>query len=320
MADIITERDVDIYGYELESEWGTDVATTRLPLPGIVESAKLLIRQNKVAYRGSGGGGYDPQGFYWKGMDVELSMAVIVQDDDPDNSLLSIALGSAPNGTTGVITNYPDATHANLRSFSLEMGYEWPGTNRYYVARGCMIRRLEMAYRDNELRYLLAIVCKDIATPAAARAAAAPDNLTLSPFDSYEDSTLTFATPTITNHHLDEFKIIIENKLRAGRKVGQTSRGLGSCQFTGRDVFLEMVQRRMGSDFEALYLADPALAAADVNVTAVLSKNTAAEYISAVLTDCQVIGDWGPEYRNVDEELKDVFRLQAKTYAFDVKS
>ena len=178
MADIIVERDVDIYAYEVESTWGTDPATTRLPIPGTVESAKLLIRQNKVAYRGSGSGGYDPQGFYWKAMDVELSMAMIVQDDSPSNSLLGLALGSAPNITTGVITNYPDATNANLRSFTLEMGYEWPGTDRYYLARGCMIRRLEMAYRESVLRYLLNIVVKDVPTPAASRAVSAPSLLT----------------------------------------------------------------------------------------------------------------------------------------------
>jgi hypothetical protein len=320
MADIIVERDVDIYGYEVESVWGTDLATTRLPIPGIVETAKLLIRENKAAYKGSGSGGYDPAGFYRKAHDVELSVGMIVQDDKPSNSLLGLALGSAPDAGTGVITNYPDATNANLRSFTLEMGYTWPGTDRYYLARGCMIRRLEMAYRESLLRYLLNIVVKDVPAPSSSRAAAAPSLLTVSPFDCYEDSTLTFANPTISNHHVDEFKIVIENKLRTGRKVGQADRGLGSCQFAGRDVFLEMNQRRMGSDFEDLYLADPSTVAADVDVTAVLSKNAAAEYISAVLTNCQVIGDWGPEYRDVDEEMKDAFRLQAKSYAFDAKS
>lgn len=320
MADIITERDVDVYAYEVESIWGTDPATTRLPFLGIVENAKLLIRQNKTAYRGSGGGGYDPQGFFWKAMDVELQMGLILQDDNPNNSLLGLALGSAPNGTTGVITNYPDATHANLRSFTVEMGYSWPGTDRYYLAKGSMIRRLEMAYKESLLRYNLAIPVKIVPTPASSRAASAPSLSTLPPFDCYEDSTTTFSNPTITNHFVEDFKIIIENKLRPGRKIGQGDRGLGSLQFVGRDVFLEMNQKRMGSDFEALFLADPSTVAADVDAEVILSKNTGAEYIKAALTNCQVMGDWGPEYRDVDEELRDVFRLQAKTYAFDVKS
>lgn len=314
------QRDVDVLGHEEETvAWGTDQATTRLAVLGIVSRATLASRQNRQAYRGVGAG-VDPTGFYWKGYENELDMDWEIQDEKPANSFIGYALGSAPNGATGIITNYPDATNANLRSFTLEAGYDWPNTDQYYLLLGNIVERLELEYRDSVLRGRMKTRVKTVPDPTSSRAAAAPALSTLAPFDAYEDLTLTFANPTITDVMPDVLRIIIENKLRFGRFVGQGNRGLGYCQLAGRDVFVEMEDLKTSTAFEDLFYAAPDLAAGDVDITATISKNTGAEYISAVLSNCQVIGDMGWEFGDRDEEIREVIRFQAKSYAFDVKS
>lgn len=318
-SDIAMMREVDIIGYEVESVWGTDLASTRLAIPGVVQSAKLVARQNRAAYRGVGAG-VDPTGFYWKNYDLELDVEYLVQDDEPANSIIGLALGSAPDGGTGAITNYPDATHHNLRSFTVEGGFDWPGTDEFYLLKGCIIERLELDYRDSLLTIRFKARVKDMPDPGSSRAVAAPDLLTLAPFDSYEDCTLTFANPTISNVYPDVVRIIVENKLKYGRFVGQGSRGLGYCQIAGRDVFAEFSTLKTSVGLEDLFFAAPDVAGGDVDITAVLSKNTAAEYISVLLDDAQVVGDMGFDFGDRDEELREMVRFQAKTYSFDVKS
>ncbi len=317
--DVVMQRDVDILGYEIESTWGTDPATTRLPILGIVGTATLTSRQNRLAYRGVGAG-VDPTGFSWKGYDNELDFEWEIQDENPLNSFIALALGSAPNGATGAITNWPDGTNHNLRSFVVEAGYDWPNTDEHYLLLGNIVERLELEYRDSSLFGRVKTRVKTVPDPATSRAVAAPGLSTLAPFDSFEDLTLTFANPTINDVMPEFLRIIIENKLRFGRVVGQGDRGLGYCQLAGRDVFAEMDSLKTSTGLEDLFYGAPDVAAGDVDITAVLSKNSGSEYISAALSNCQLIGDMGWNFGDRDEEVRETTRFQAKTYSFDVKS
>lgn len=317
--DVVMQRDVDVLGYEIETLWGTDPATARLAILGIVGTATLTSRQNRAAYRGVGAG-VDPTGYYWKGYENELDFEWEIQNENIANSFIALALGSPPNGTTGAITNWPDATNHNLRSFTVEAGYDWPNTDEFYVLLGCIVERLELEYRDSTLVGRLKARVKTVADPGSSRAVAAPALSTLAPFDAFEDATLTFANPTISDVLPETVRIIIENKLRFGRVVGQGNRGLGYCQLAGRDVFVELDTLKTSTGLEDLFYAAPDVAAGDVDITAVISKNGGAEYISAALTNCQVIGDMGWDFGDRDEEVRETLRLQAKSYSFDVKS
>src|SRR6266571_4962618 len=147
MALVVMQRDAVPLGWRIETTWGTDPLANNLPIPGLVQNCKVSVQQNREAQRGVGSS-VDPLLFRWKGHVVSVDLEYEIQDDNPNNSLISMALGDAPNAGTGVIVNRPNATNKNLRTFTLELGFDWPNTDEFWQVKGCMIRRFEMAWQD----------------------------------------------------------------------------------------------------------------------------------------------------------------------------
>ncbi len=312
------QRDAVPLGYRIESVWGTDPLASNLAILGLVTSCKVTVEQNREARRGVGAG-VDPLLFVWKEQRVSVDLEWDVQDENPANSLISLFLGDAPNGATGAIVNRPNATDKNLRTFTLEVGFNWPNTDEYWQVKGLMGQRLELAWTDHVLKAKANFVGKSVSKTSAI-ALAAPSLSALAPFDGYEDGTLSFAAPAVANPMSDNFRVIVENVLRHKGIIGG-GRTIGYLQVAGRNVFAEFDALKTGSEFVDLFLAEPNTAAGNVDITATVSKSAGAEYISAVLSNAEVVSQGGPpEVKDSDEEFEEAWRFQAKTYAFDVKS
>ncbi len=317
MTLVVMQRDAVPIGYRIESVWGTDPLSGNLAVLGVVRSCKVSVRQNREPQRGVGAG-VDPKLFRRKGLQVTIDLEYEVQDDNPANSFLGLALGDAPNAGTGVIVNRPNGTNKNLRSFTMEVGFDWPATDEYWQVTGCMVRRLEDRWADDTFVRKLNIQGKVVAAPTSAPAVAPPSLSALSMFDPYAEGSVTFTNPSVANHVETDFAFIVENALKGAGIVGG-GRGLGYLQIAGRNVFAEVNTLKAGSDFVTQFFAAPNAAAAQVDVTATVSKSSGAEYVSYALTDCEIVGDSGPEYADSDDEVKESWRFQAKAYACDVK-
>lgn len=309
---IMMQRDVVPLGYSIETVWGTDPATTRLAFLGVMRSAKLTIKENTQSYRGIGAG-LKPKGFLRKKREVVLDMEYLVQDDKPTNSILGLALGSAPDAVTGIITLYPNAANPNLRSFTVECG----STGRFYQVKGCRIKKLQMVYNDSELVFKISAVAKDFSlteTPAVAP----PSLSTLAPFDCYSDGMATFTNPTIAGQIVDNLILTIDNNLVEGSQIGG-GRTIGYLQIGGRKVFIGFDNIITDIALENIIYTDPATAAGNVDIAMIVSKNAGVEYIRASLTDCTPLSEGGYDFKDEDTEQRRTYNFEAKDYEFDVK-
>lgn len=326
MSLVAMQRDAVPLGYRIESTWGTDPLASNLAILGQVTRCKVNINQNREAQRGVGAG-VDPLRFRWKRHDVSVELEYEVQDDNPNNSLLSMALGDAPNAGTGVIVNRPNASNKNLRTFTLELGFDWPNADEYWQVKGCIIRRFELALQDHALVAKLNILGKTVGQPLTAPAMTPPAMSGLEAFDSYEDGTIvaSISRGVASNFEVmsEHFRISIENVLRANGTIAG-GRGVGYAQIAGRSVYADFDALKTGSDLVTAMMSGPDSATVNspqsVDFDITLSKNAAAEFIKAQLTDCQMIGQGGPEVKDADDEWMEAWRFQAKTYAFDVKT
>ncbi len=326
MALVAMQRDAVPLGYRIESVWGTDPLAGNLPIPGQVLRCKVNVNQNREPMRGVGSS-VDPLRFKWKQHDVSIDLEYEVQNDSPTNSPLSLSLGDAPDAGTGAITNRPTASNKNLRSFTLELGFDWPNADEYWQIVGCMIRRLEVGLRDHALVYRANILGKQTGQPTTAPALSPPSLLSIEPFDSFEDGTVvaSIARGVAGNFDVlsDNLRIIIENVLR-GRGVVGTGRGLGYLQLAGRSVYVEFTGLKTGSELVTAMFTGPDAAtlnspqSIDFDVT--LSKSSGQEFIKAALNNCEHVGQGGIEVADEDEEMAEDWRFQARSYAFDVKT
>jgi len=317
MADIVVQLDADTIGYEAETTWGTDVATTRLAFPWDISRATFRYDEHKES-RKPVGSSIDPAAWKRKMRTVELDVEGLLLDDKPSNSPFSFFLGSAPNGGTGIVTNYPDATTRNIRSKTVECGYTWPSTDEYAQIKGLRGKRLEVRAVDYEVQVKASYIGKDFARTTT-RAAAEPALPTTLPFDGYNDSTITLATPTMDATEISNLAVIIENTL-AGEKKGKVggTRSIGHSQIAGRKVYVEIEKDMVNDEWRDMLEASPDAAAADVNVTWTLSKNAAAEFVKFTLSNCQIISQASLEFTADETEMKENYRLEAKTYELDV--
>jgi hypothetical protein len=316
MALVVMQRDVVPLGYRIETTWGVDPLAGNLPILGLVRRCRITVRQNREARRGVGSG-IDPLLFTWKEHQISVDLEYEVQNEIPTNSRIALALGSAPNGVTGVITNWPAGTDRNLRTYTLEAGYDWPNADEFYQVKGLMTQRLEIDWTDDTLIFRENLIGKSVGVPTTAPAMTAPSLSMLEVFDAFEDGTLAFASPTISDVFAERWQVVIENTLRHSGIVGG-GRSIGYLQLAGRNVFVPMNLLKTGSGFVSLFYTAPNLAAANVDITATISKNAAAEFIKATLTNCEIVDEQGVEYTDEEAEVKETWRLQAKSYAFDV--
>jgi len=316
------QRDAVPIGWRIETTWGIDPLAGNLPVLGLVRSCKVTVSQNREPQRNVGSS-VDPLLFRWKQHQVSVDMGYEVQDDNPTNSFLGMALGDAPNATTGVIVNRPNATNKNLRSFTLELGFDWPNPDEYWRVRGCMVRRLEDSWIDDTLVRKMNILGKIADPPVTTPFMTPPALSSVEVFDAYEDGTVTFSNPTPTADFMaSNFRLVIENVLRASGIVKSTSpeRAVGFMQIADRNVFAEFEALKTMSDFMTLFFGAPNLAASNIDITATLTKSAAAEYISAALLNCEIVGQAGLEVKQDDEEMRESLRFQAKSFTWDVKS
>lgn len=318
MAELITMRDLVPWGYEVESVWGTDLMTTRLPFLGDMKRASIAVNPNKEVRR-SISSGVDPKGFARKKEDITFEWELLLADDNPANSLISLALGSAPNVATGAITNYPDATHSNLRSLTIEGGYQWPGTDLYWKVLGCRIQNLSLEFAENQVKMTGKAVCKT-RVRASTPAAASPTESATSLFDGYGDAVLTWTNPALSlTQSISRLALSINNTILANPTV-QGGRGISYAEMVEREVSVDLDTNKVDSELLNMLAADPSDGAtAQIDLDVVLTKNTAAEYIWVHLGDCQIVGEEKFDTKDAPELLNESFRLVATSYYAIVK-
>ncbi len=306
---MLLQRQAKVAGYNVEADWGTDPGGTRLAILGVAK-VTLTINQNRGPYQGTGAG-FDPQGYKWGEQEITIETEDKVQDDNKNNSLIAMALGSAPDGTTGIITNYPTASYGNIRSATWELGFDWDGTDIYFVVVGCRIKKFELEYGDHELIRRITWVCKSY-THSATATGTLPSLSTLEWFDPQEDGTYTWANPTISGVMLEKMKVTIENITKEKGVLGG-GRGKGYIQVTGRKVLIDFAPWVTGWDFFNLVEGAPNAAAGNFDLTAVLSKNTTAEYISLAMTNCEIISPYKIDLNDSDDLVGQNLQAQVKT-------
>ncbi len=312
---IVTMRDFKNPSYSVESVWGTDPAASRLAFLGDVKDLTFAFDPQREARR-SVGSGVMPKGFAkkWKKCDLSATMDLI--DDNPSNSLIALALGTAPDAGTGVITNYPASGYPNLRSMSCEFGLDRGGGEiEWWIAKGCIMESLDLIMDEQKVSTEFKWQVKDYAR-AASRATALPTEPTTSLFNPATDLFFTFTGVTVPSDHIQRAKLSIANKLASGPTVGSAGK-LGKCVIVGRDVTLELTTLK-----DVLYTGLLAMQEGDGEITSidvVLSKNSNAEYIKFTLGGCQILGNYDEKESDVDADVPQTWKLSAKTIAVDVK-
>jgi hypothetical protein len=319
MTEVISLKDCDVIGWEPEVTWGVDVATTRLAPRIDIKKFDLTVDKN-VEARVDIGDGVDPAGFWSAGTFVDFDLEGKLLDDIPANSLIAMALGSAPDAGTGAVTNYPNASFKNLRTATWEAGYTHGALSDYWRLRGCILKRLELRAHDFRLDIKMKWVGKDY-TRQGTRFVAAPARPTALPFDGYKDATLTLASPTLDSTEQTDLAIIIENVID-GEKSGYVGggAGVGHLQIVGRTVTVEVNRHQINDEFQDLFDAAMDAAARDVTMTAQWSKAAAAEFVKFTLSDCQPISPQRHSLTSESASKKEAWIFRAKTYSFDDKT
>jgi hypothetical protein len=213
---VVTMRDFTPWGYSYESAWGTDPATSRLPFLGDVARMTVALDEQKEVRR-SVGSGIDPKGFCRKARKIDANLVMNLADDNPDNSFLALALGSAPNAS-GVVTNYPSGSNRNLRSVSIEGGFD-AAFDEFYLLKGCMVQSLDLIFEEGFVREEVKFVCKDLVR-SSSRAVVAPTESTTSLFNPHDDVTMTWNGTPIPVVYEQRMKLSIQNKLSAKHTEG----------------------------------------------------------------------------------------------------
>src|SRR3990167_8788118 len=135
-------------GFSPEVTYGTAVNTGRRAIPGHVLTAMFKTSENVKDYVEIGQNA-NTVAFYRGRREVDWKLSYEMTDDydgtNADSSLWSYALGSSPSA--GVPTLIPNTSTANLRSFTMEMGYDFSGTDAFYLLTGCMIKSCELSFR-----------------------------------------------------------------------------------------------------------------------------------------------------------------------------
>jgi len=132
-------------GYSLEGTPGTDPATQRLAFPGDITTFEPnYTYDKKTRWRPHS---RDPAGSYATWFDTSLHIEMLPFDEfnAGANSMLALAVGSAPDAGTGVITN-----QNNLRTFTVQHGWDLPTTDVWRRIRYCMIDTYELTIEEKE--------------------------------------------------------------------------------------------------------------------------------------------------------------------------
>jgi len=311
---IVTMRDFKNPSYSVESEWGTDPAASRLAFLGDVKDLTFSFDPQREARR-SVGSGVMPKGYAKKWKKCGLSVSMDLIDDNPDNSLIALALGSAPS-VAGVITPYPASGYPNLRSMSCEFGLDRGGGEiEWWIAKGCVMEALDLTLDEQKVSTEAKWQVKNYAR-AGSRATALPSEPTTSLFNPATDLSFVFTGVTVPSDHIQRAKLSIANKLVAGPTVGSAG-VLGKCAIVGRDVSLELTTLK-----DVLYTGLLAMHEGNGEITSidlVLSKNSNAEYIKFTLGGCQILGGYDEKESDADADVPQTWKLTAKTIAVDVK-
>ena len=307
-------RDLVAPGYSIESTWGTDPVTARLPFLGDVQKI-TLGRDKQARERRAIGSGADPRGFTTSWQKNSLSMEMDLLDDNPSNSLVALALGSAPDPSTGVITVYPDATHPNLRSATIDWGTVAGGISEYWTCKGAMLEELVLNAEDEMVSMQLKWVVKTVVR-STTRAATAPTTPTTTDiFHSFRDVYL--SVDGYSTGDILKSKLSVANKLNASPALNKGNT-LSRCRLAGRKVDFEASILRNSEDDSLTdkWEADAETAALDVK----FQKNSDAEYIHIQLANARLMNPHEYNASQSDEEMAENWKWQAKTVSADVKA
>jgi hypothetical protein len=298
--------DLKLVGLEAEATFGTDAAAGLVKWPGIVTSLPNITEDYaKTTVRGLGAG-RDPGIFYRTKKEVALSLeSYICTDDAATESIFGLALGTIPDGTTGIITN-SDV----LRSCSIETGFDDGAAPWYELFVGCTINSVGLQCTEGEVVTLNTdFFVKDV-TRAATEVSRTADNVsnlvphTVRPF-TFEDVTVAIAGETAI---VRTITVDIANNLN--RIYGLNGTATIANNFaTKRDVTGSFTIVKENNNLRDVFTADPFDDANSKTITVTLSKNSGTEYLRLTLTNCRLMS------RSFDRPGDDVKELE-ETYDF----
>lgn len=299
--------DLKLVGLEAEATFGTDPAAGLVKWPGIVTSLPNITEDYaKTTVRGLGAG-RDPGIFYRTKKEVALSLeSYICTDDQATESIFGLALGTIPDGSTGIITN-SDV----LRSCTLETGFDDGASPWYELFVGCTINSLGLQASEGEVVTLNTdFFVKDV-TRSATQVARTADDLgaltehNVRPF-TFEDVTVAIAG--VSNPIIRTITVDISNNLNRIYALNGTAT-IANNFATKRDITGSFSIVKEDNVLRDLFTADPFDAASSKTITVTLSKNSGAEYLRLTLNNCRLMS------RSFDRPGDDVKELE-ETYDF----
>jgi len=318
----IIQREAKIPGWSIETGgYGVDPVGTRLEVGGIVKRWRPKLEDNVESYVGLGGSPH-VKSFFRKGREVEWEMAWLMKREQVTSSLLAMTLGDAPSGGTGVITLRGNSTNNNLRSMTLEDGWDSQSNDRFYQIKGAMVREARLTLKDHLVDVLMSGPAQDRTKSSAATGTLPTSQPSPRPFDPDADATWAFTGPAgaITGVEVAEATFDIMNELKVkSTQMGAASRNIGEPQWVGRKVTLKLSLWRTLNTFDDLYADnDPSGSAAELDVDLTLSKNAGAEFLKVNLTDCRIVEAYTVELKDEDDLVYEELTLEPESHAWDV--
>lgn len=299
--------DLTMVGLEAEATFGTDATAGLVRWPGVVTSLPNITEDYaKTVVRGLGQG-RDPGLFYRTKKELAISLeSYLCTDDVATESLFGLALGTLPDGATGIITN-----ENALRSCTIETGYN-PTTGKWFeIFTGCSVNSISLAAQEGEVVTLNTdFFAKDVTRSATEASRTADDLSALAhhatrPF-TFEDVTVAIAG--ITNPLIRSITVEINNNLNRIYALNGSAT-IANTFATKRDVTGSFTIVKEDNVLRDLFVADPFLTASSKTITVTLSKNSAAETITLTLNNCRLMS------RSFDRPGDDVKELE-ETYDF----
>ncbi len=319
MARII-QREAKIPGWNPETTYGTDPGGTRLEVGGIGKRFRPKLEENVEGYIGIGGSPH-VRSFFRKGREVEWELMYLLKRDATTSSLIAMALGDTPDGG-GLITPRPHSTANNLRSMTIEQGWDSVANDRFYQLKGAVVRNMRMTLKDHIVEMLFNGPAADRTKSATAAGTLATTLPTPRPFDDQADATWTFTGPSgaITGVDVEQAVWDVQNILKLkGTQAGSASRNIGEPQLVNREQTLKLTLWRTSNVFDDLYADnDPAGSSSELDIQVVLAKNANAEYFRLTLTDCRIIEAYTVELKDEDDVIMEEITVKPESYVVDL--
>ncbi len=310
--------DLTMVGLEAESTFGSDPTAGLVRWPGLVQNLPNITEDyGKSVVRGLGSG-RDPGLFYRTKKEVALTIeSLLMSDDSGAESIFGLALGTSPDGSTGVITNSD-----LLRSFTIETGWHDGSSGWYELFTGCVINLLSLQMQTGEACVLTCdSFVKDV-TRSTTETTRSGDNLsaltpsTADPF-TFEDVTVAFTG--ITDPIVTEMTIDINNNLNRIYALNGSAT-IANSFATKRDITGSFTIVKENNTLRDIFTANPNANAGKQTITVTLSKNTGTEFLKLTLTDCRLLSRSFDRPGDDVNELTETYDFHAASIAVDTKT